>query len=165
VIGLSSGGKSGAHRAALRKRFRPLAGRAGIGAERAPCCGARLGQSGRGIEGLVRSDRRALKSFLRNALLHLLELAYSDSERDRNQRQWRLHLVNARTEMLAIVEDSPSLERYIAEFFEQSYQAARREAEIVIGAQLPERCDWTVEQVRSDTFYPAPAAVPQKRKR
>jgi hypothetical protein len=55
------------------------------------------------IEGLVRSDRRALKSFLRNALLHLLELAYSDSERDRNQRQWRLHLVNARTEMLAIV--------------------------------------------------------------
>lgn len=117
------------------------------------------------IEGLVRSDRRALKSFLRNALLHLLELAYSDSERDRNQRQWRLHLVNARTEMLAIVEDSPSLERYIAEIFEQSYQAARREAEIVIGAQLPERCDWTVEQVRSDTFYPAPAAVPQKRKR
>jgi hypothetical protein len=117
------------------------------------------------IEGLVRSDRRALKSFLRNALLHLLELAYWDSERDRNQRQWRLHLVNARTEMLAIVEDSPSLERYLAEIFEQTYQAARREAEIVIGAQLPEKCDWTVEQVRSDTFYPAPAAVPRKRKR
>lgn len=32
------------------------------------------------IEGLVRSDRRALKSFLRNALVHLLELAYWESE-------------------------------------------------------------------------------------
>lgn len=108
------------------------------------------------IEGLVRSDRRALKSFLGNALLHLLELAYWESERDRNQRQWRLHLVKARTEMLAILEDSPSLEPYIAQIFDQSYQAARREAEIVIGAQLPEKCEWTVEQVRSDTFYPDP---------
>lgn len=117
------------------------------------------------IEGLVRSDRRALKSFLRNALLHLLELAYWDSERNRNQRQWRLHLVNARTEMSAILEDSPSLERYLSEVFEQSYHAGRREAEIVIGTQLPERCEWTVEQVRSDTFFPCPAVVARKRKR
>ena len=40
------------------------------------------------IESLGRSDRRTLKSFLRNALLHMLELAYWDAERDRNQRRW-----------------------------------------------------------------------------
>lgn len=50
------------------------------------------------IQGLVRSDRRVLKSFLQNALLHMLELAYWGAEpgaqpatvaRSSNQRaQW-----------------------------------------------------------------------------
>ena len=43
------------------------------------------------IEGLARSDRRTLKNFLQNALLHMLELAYWEAERERNQRQWRDH--------------------------------------------------------------------------
>lgn len=117
------------------------------------------------IEGLVRSDRRALKSFLRNALLHMLELAYWEAERERNQRQWRQHLINARTEMVAILEDSPSLERYLADIFAQTYQAARRQAETLIGDQLPEKCPWTLEQERSDTFYPDSAVPPRKHKR
>ncbi|MBV8359495.1 MAG: DUF29 domain-containing protein [Deltaproteobacteria bacterium] len=54
------------------------------------------------IEGLARSDRRALRSYLENALLHMLELAYWDAERERNQRQWRLHLKSARREMAVI---------------------------------------------------------------
>ena len=116
------------------------------------------------IEGLARSDRRSLKSFLRNALLHMLELAYWKAERERNQRQWRQHLMNTRTEMVAILEDSPSLERYIGEIFEQTYQTARREAETLIGRQVPEKCQWTLEQVRSDTFSPGPAVPPLKHK-
>ncbi|HJU12572.1 MAG TPA: DUF29 domain-containing protein [Candidatus Binataceae bacterium] len=106
------------------------------------------------IEGLVRSDRRALKIFLRNALLHLLELAYWKTERVRNQRQWRQHLINARTEMEAILEDSASLEQHLSEVFDRAYQAARREAEALIGHQLPEKCEWTLQQVRDDMFYP-----------
>src|SRR5689334_20307982 len=60
------------------------------------------------VEGLARSDRRAIKSFLRNVLLHMLELAYWDSERARDHRQWRQHLINARAEMMAVLEDSPA---------------------------------------------------------
>ena len=117
------------------------------------------------IEGLVRSDRRALKSFLRNALVHMLELAYWERERERNQRQWRQHLINARSEMVAILEDSPSLERYLVGSFEQTYRAARREAETLIGRQLPEKCQWTLEQIRNDTFFPERGAPRRKPKR
>jgi hypothetical protein len=52
--------------------------------------------------------------------------------------------------MSAILEDSPS--RYLVEIFEQTYQTARCEAEIVIGVQPLKKCGWTIEQVRSDMF-------------
>jgi hypothetical protein len=117
------------------------------------------------IEGLVRSDRRALRSFLRNSLLHMLELAYWEAERERNQRQLRDHLMNARNGMAGIIEDSPSLENYLAEIFDESYQYARRRAEDRIGRQFPDKCEWTLEQIRSDTFYPQPATPPRKMQR
>jgi len=107
------------------------------------------------IEGLARSDRRALRSYLENALLHMLELAYWDAERELNQRQWHLHLKNARRGMAVILEDSPSMASYLADTFERGYQAARGDAETLIGRQLPENCEWTLEQVRNDDFYPS----------
>ena len=55
------------------------------------------------------------------------------------------------------LEDSPSLERYLAEIFERTYQVARREAENLMGLQLPQNCEWTLQQVRDDSFYPKPA--------
>ena len=117
------------------------------------------------IEGLVRSDRRALKSFLQNALVHMLELAYWEAEREHNQRQWRLHLINARDGITNIIEDSPSLKNYLAEILGVTYERARREAETLIGQQLPEKCEWTLPQVRDDTFYPNPATPPPKMER
>ncbi|MBV8452361.1 MAG: DUF29 domain-containing protein [Deltaproteobacteria bacterium] len=112
------------------------------------------------IEGLVRSDRRALKSFLQNALMHMLELAYWEAERERNQRQCRIHLINARDEITNIIEDSPSLKNYLAEILDVTYERARREAETLIGRPLPEKCEWTLDQVRNDSFYPGPVIPP-----
>jgi Domain of unknown function DUF29 len=109
------------------------------------------------IEGLVRSDRRALRSFLRNALLHMLELAYWQTAREHNQRQWRDHLMNARDGMTGIIEDSPSLEHYLGEIFDDSYQYARRRAEERIRRQLPDKCEWTLAQIRDDTFLSRPS--------
>jgi hypothetical protein len=106
------------------------------------------------IEGLVRSDRRALKSFLQNALVHMLELRYWQSEREHNQRQWRVHLINARDGIATIIEDSPSLKTYLSDIVEVTYERARREAETLIGRQLPEKCEWTLVQICSDSFYP-----------
>ena len=106
------------------------------------------------IEGLARSDRRALRSYLENALLQLLQLAHWDAERERNERQWRLHLINARSGMARLLEDSPSLGRHLVDIFNASYQIARRQAETLIGVQLPQKCEWTLAEVRNDSFYP-----------
>jgi hypothetical protein len=106
------------------------------------------------IEGLVRSDRRALKSFLQNALVHMLELAYWEAEWDRNQRQRRIHLSNARDGIVNIIEDSPSLKNYLAESLDVTYERARRDVETLTGRQLPDKCEWTLAQIRDDTFYP-----------
>jgi hypothetical protein len=114
------------------------------------------------IEGLVRSDRRALRSFLQNALMHMLELAYWEAERERNQRQWRIHLSNARDGIANIIEDSPSLKNYLAESLDVTYERARRDVETLTGRQLPDKCEWTLAQIRDDTFYPDPATVPAK---
>ena len=117
------------------------------------------------IEGLARSDRRSLKSFLENALVHMLELTYWETKRERNQRQWRDYLINARHEITYIIEDSPSLGNYLVEVLDVTYQRARRRAEGLMGRQLAEKCQWTLDQVRSDTFYPDPAVPPRKHKR
>ena len=107
------------------------------------------------IEGLARSDRRALRSYLENVLLHMLEFAYWDAEQERNQQQWRLHLKDARRGMAVILEDSPSMASYLADIFDCGYQAARGGAETLIGRQFSENCEWTLEQVRNDDFYPS----------
>jgi len=43
---------------------------------------------------------------------------------------------------------------YLADTFERGYQAARGDAETLIGRQLPGNCEWTLDQVQSDDFYP-----------
>jgi len=116
------------------------------------------------IEGLVRSDRRSLKSFLENALLHLLQLAYWETGRERNQRQWRDHLIDARNGITYIIEDSPSLGNYLPENVDATYERACHRAESLIGRELSEKCPWTLEQLRSDTFFPDPVLVPRKHK-
>jgi hypothetical protein len=114
------------------------------------------------IEGLVRSDRRTLKSFLQNALLHMLELAYWEAEWEHNQRQWCLDLINARDGITNIIDDSPSLKNYLAEILDVTYERACREAETLTGRHFPEKCEWALAQVRDDTFYPDPAIPPRK---
>jgi hypothetical protein len=88
----------------------------------------------------------------------MLELAHWDAERERNQRQWRVHLKNARRGMAVVLEDSPIMASYLADIFECGYQAACGDAETLIGRQLPENCEWTLEQVQNDDFYPSTPA-------
>jgi hypothetical protein len=109
------------------------------------------------IEGLARSDRRALRSFLQHALEHMLELAYWETERESNQRQWLDHLNNARDGITNIIEDSPSLRNYLPEVLNAAYERARARAENRMGRQLPEELPWSLEQIRDDTFYPTPS--------
>ena len=45
------------------------------------------------IEGMGRSDRRALQSYLERLIEHLLKLKYWDAERDRCEKGWKIEII------------------------------------------------------------------------
>lgn len=81
------------------------------------------------LEGMARSDQRALKSFLTRLFEHLLKLSYWDSEREYNRRGWKGEITHFRISIQNILEDSPSRKADLEKIFEKSYQDAR---EIII---------------------------------
>jgi len=58
------------------------------------------------LEGMVRSEDRAVQSFLQVLLIHLLKWRY---EPNRGSRSWRVSIQNARSEIRDQLADSPSL--------------------------------------------------------
>lgn len=102
------------------------------------------------IEGLAKSERRALRSYLQNALLHLLYLVYRHSEPERSQ--WRDHLDNAREGIEWLLEDSQSLHSYLDDVFARTYAGARRRAAAWCSQELPALCPWTLAQVLDHAF-------------
>jgi hypothetical protein len=62
-----------------------------------------------------------------------------------------------RTEIAALVEQSPSLARWIKGDIASRYQVAREDAADETGLPLstfPDTCPWTPEQVLDATFWP-----------
>lgn len=101
----------------------------------------------------------ALKSQLKRLLIHLLKLAYSKGSRD-PETQWRLSIGNARDEIQELLEDNPSLVRYVPDYLPVAYQRASGQARRELEAhgdkyeRFPEVCPWTLEQVQDARFLP-----------
>jgi hypothetical protein len=72
------------------------------------------------LEGMARSEKRALTNFLRVMLTHLLKWAYQTKERELHLSSWRTSIVNSRHEIEDALEESPSLgsERNLNSFLE-----------------------------------------------
>jgi len=107
------------------------------------------------IEGLARSEKRALRSHLRVLLLHLLKWTYQP---DRRSRSWQASIHNAREEIWELIHDSPSLESYANEVlqdpcFERARAGAAEETGIPLSA-FPQVCPYTVVQVLHFNFLP-----------
>jgi hypothetical protein len=111
------------------------------------------------LEGMARSDRRALESQLERLLLHLLKWRYEPAQRSGS---WQASIEEARYRIERWLQESPSLKSQIDELFRAAYPSARREA----GGQMrldkrgwealfPPQCEWTLEQVRDPDFWPA----------
>lgn len=113
------------------------------------------------LEGMVRSEERAVQSFLQVLLIHLLKWRY---EPNRRSRSWRVSIQNARSEIRDQLADSPSLRSKLPLLLERAYERARRSA----GAEMefdereweeksPPSCPWDFDQLMSD-FWPEPAS-------
>lgn len=108
------------------------------------------------IESLGKSDRRALGSHLEGLVMHLLKWCYQP-ERRQTGHTWASTIRTHRSEIDAIVEDSPSLRRTLPELLARRYSTARQRASDETGlplATFPTACPWTIEQVVDADFWP-----------
>ena len=109
------------------------------------------------IESLGASDRRAIRSYLRVLTQHLLKWAYQPQERALQGAGWRGSIRHARQEIELILDDSPSLRRFLPEALLWSYRHGRVEAadETALPlAAFPETCPWSPEQLLDEDFWP-----------
>lgn len=99
------------------------------------------------VESLGRSERRELKSRLIVLLMHLLKWEY---EPEKRSQSWRSTISEQRICIEELIEDSPSLQPFISEVFDDCYQKARQKASDETGIKLtffPQESPFTVEDV------------------
>ena len=106
------------------------------------------------LETLGKSDRRALRSHLHNLMLHLLKWEHQP---ERRSDSWVRSISNARTEIAAILDDSPSLNGFlknqVVSQYSRAREAARRETGLKI-EQFPEHLAYELELILDDEFLP-----------
>ncbi|RCJ22338.1 hypothetical protein A6S26_21505 [Nostoc sp. ATCC 43529] len=106
------------------------------------------------VEGLGKSERRAIASQLTRLLLHLLKWQYQPQRRSDS---WLDSITDSRTQIELAIIDSPSLKSYPTEQLEESYQRARRQAakqtEMLIST-FPEECPYSLELVLDEDWLP-----------
>jgi len=103
------------------------------------------------IEGLVRSDKRALASQLERLLLHLLKWRYQPSHRSVS---WQRSILHARAEVADLLEDSPSLRADVPAHIARRYRAARAGAIDETGlppATFPRDCPFPPDDILTGT--------------
>ena len=86
------------------------------------------------INDMTASERRALRSYTKRLVEHILKLKYWNSEKQYNRRGWEKEVVNFREEIKSILEESPSLNNYLEQnyhdWYAKSVKAMKREFSI-----------------------------------
>jgi hypothetical protein len=109
------------------------------------------------ISDMGKSQRQSLKSYLTRLLEHLLKLVHWESELEYNQRGWKNEIRNFRRAIKRIIADSPSLQPYLIEIFNNSFQEARISLIELSGmaenlVSLAPIC--TIEQALNEDWFP-----------
>lgn len=109
------------------------------------------------IEDMGKAQRHALRSHLRQLIVHLLKLDYSPAREPR--RGWFEEVQNARAEIADRLADSPSLAPQVDDLLAEVWPRARRQARDALLAfgervPIPDGCPYTSEQALDDGFFP-----------
>lgn len=106
------------------------------------------------LENMGKSQKRELVSRLAVLLAHLLKWQYQP---DRRSDSWVSTIVTQRTEILLLLDDSPSLRHDMDSSVEKGYRFARDRAarETGIGKDaIPVLCPYSFEQMVDEEFWP-----------
>lgn len=109
------------------------------------------------LEGMSKSERRALKSRLTVLLMHLLKWRYQPQRRGKS---WRLTIKGQRVNISQLLKDSPSLKSQLSTIGIEAYESAvidaARETDLDEDSfpSAFEDTGWRWEQVLDREFYP-----------
>lgn len=111
------------------------------------------------IESVGGSDKKQVKSRLTTILEHMLKIAYSPAYEPLNG--WRGTVRTQRRDLLATLDQSPSLKRVVRDEFESAYRNAADDARLshidLALALIPSTCPFELEgQVLNPDWLPEP---------
>jgi len=102
------------------------------------------------IESMGKRDRRAIGSYLRDVIMHLLKWHYQPQRRGMS---WQASINAGRDEIEVLLNESPSLNPQLSTIITDEYRRARKQASLETGLPLttfPEQCPFTMEQIVGD---------------
>ncbi|PSF36650.1 DUF29 domain-containing protein [Aphanothece hegewaldii CCALA 016] len=106
------------------------------------------------LESMGRSEKRAVKSNLEVVLLHLLKWKYEPEYRSRS---WQNSIREHRKRIHKLLQDSPSLNQWLTDVFDECYQVARNDAAYETGLpieQFPSKSPFLVEETLNSNYLP-----------
>lgn len=106
------------------------------------------------LEDMGKSDTRELKSRLTTLIAHLLKWQFQSDQRSNS---WKSSIIEQRTQLSFLLDDSPSLKRTVDDSANKIYSKAREWAIEETGlksAVFPVNCPYSVEQLFDKNFYP-----------
>ena len=105
------------------------------------------------IDDMGKSDKRALRSYTQRLIEHIFKIKYWSSERERALNGWKIEVINFRTQIANILEDSPSLKNYLAENYRQWYQQSYQKYQKGILFEMPSFEYVELEQLMQDDYF------------
>ena len=106
------------------------------------------------LENMGKSQKRELVSRLAVLLAHLLKWQHQP---DRRTNSWVSTVVTQRTEILLLLDESPSLKHDMDSTIEKAYGFAgdRAAREMGVGKEtFPKSCPYSFDQIVNDDFWP-----------
>ena len=106
------------------------------------------------LEGMARSDRREIRNRLIVLLTHLLKYVFQPRRRSSS---WVSTIVEQRTRIATVIDDSPSLRPFPGSIMEQCYSEARSRAALetrLSERAFPEGCPFAIGEVLDPRWLP-----------
>lgn len=106
------------------------------------------------LDAMGKSQKRAIESYLKILLLHLLKWTFQPGMRSGS---WRSSIRNARLGICDRIEESPSLQDYPATCLKKCYRVARANAADETGLsidQFPANCPFALADILREDFLP-----------
>lgn len=107
------------------------------------------------LEGLNKSNKREMYSYLVILLAHLLKWQYQPLARSGS---WEASIYNSRSGIERVIVDQPSLKNYWVEILPKAYEEAKKLAakETKLSIDLfPDACPYYVMQLQDENWFPS----------